>query len=256
MAKWLLNTLTLILIIASSAMAAQIQRLPTKPDVLSQVPPIEKRLLDDQAKLGQSYSAQTRAILENLAGQFMLQILNLPPKQTLRDAAASKVSAAFPATTAKSELDGYVFWVVIEATNGAQQDYSELLVQWKLVTERQKLASDLLAQVQERLGQDQSTSQAGGRPSLQSAALYTKNLHVAYHPAPVIPYTPQDIDRATRAQLHEMETKLDTLGDDAQLANVELQNALQQQQQTLQMLSTISKLCNDTAMAVIRKIGG
>ena len=43
---------------------------------------------------------------------------------------------------------------------------------------------------------------------------------------------------------------------DAQMANVELQNILQQQQQTLQMLSTISKNVNDTALAVIRKIGG
>jgi hypothetical protein len=45
-------------------------------------------------------------------------------------------------------------------------------------------------------------------------------------------------------------------GDDAQLANVDLQNMLQKQQQTLQMMSNISKMLHDTAMAVIRKIGG
>ncbi len=50
--------------------------------------------------------------------------------------------------------------------------------------------------------------------------------------------------------------KLDAVGDDAQLANVDLQNALQKQQQTLQMLSSISKLLHDSAMAVVRKIGG
>ena len=44
--------------------------------------------------------------------------------------------------------------------------------------------------------------------------------------------------------------------DDAQLANVDLQNVLQKQQQTLQMMSNISKMLHDTAMAVIRKIGG
>jgi hypothetical protein len=48
----------------------------------------------------------------------------------------------------------------------------------------------------------------------------------------------------------------DALGDDAQLANVDLQNILQKQQQVLQMLSNISKMLNDTALAVIRKIGG
>jgi hypothetical protein len=56
--------------------------------------------------------------------------------------------------------------------------------------------------------------------------------------------------------IKDLENKLDSVGDDAQLANVDMQSALQQQQQTLQMLSTISKLLYDTAMAVIRKIGG
>ncbi len=49
---------------------------------------------------------------------------------------------------------------------------------------------------------------------------------------------------------------LNSVGDDAQLANVDLQNALQKQQQTLQMMSNMSKMLNDTAMAIIRKIGG
>lgn len=52
-----------------------------------------------------------------------------------------------------------------------------------------------------------------------------------------------------------LKTNLDSIGDDSQLANVDLQNVLQKQQQTLQELSTISKLENDTAKAVIRKIG-
>jgi len=45
-------------------------------------------------------------------------------------------------------------------------------------------------------------------------------------------------------------------GDDEQLANVDLQNILQKQQQTLQMMSNISKALYDTSAAVIRKIGG
>jgi len=53
-----------------------------------------------------------------------------------------------------------------------------------------------------------------------------------------------------------LEEVLDSVGDDAQLASLDLQNALQRQQQLLQMLSTISRLLGDTAMAVIRKIGG
>ena len=53
-----------------------------------------------------------------------------------------------------------------------------------------------------------------------------------------------------------MEEKLNSVDDDAQLANVDLQNMLQKQQQTLQMMSNISKMLHDTAMAVIRKMGG
>lgn len=53
-----------------------------------------------------------------------------------------------------------------------------------------------------------------------------------------------------------LEDKLNAVGDDAQLANIDLQNALQKQQQLIQMISQISKLLNDTAMQTIRKIGG
>lgn len=53
-----------------------------------------------------------------------------------------------------------------------------------------------------------------------------------------------------------MEDKLNSIGEDAQLANVDLQNALQQQQQTLQMLSNISKVLHDTALAIVRRIAG
>ncbi len=48
---------------------------------------------------------------------------------------------------------------------------------------------------------------------------------------------------------------LDQVGDDAQLANVDLQSALQVQQQAIQLVETIAKLINDTDTAIIRKIG-
>ncbi len=51
-----------------------------------------------------------------------------------------------------------------------------------------------------------------------------------------------------------LEEKLNSIGDDAQLANVDLQNALQRQQQTLQMMSNISKMLHDTTLSVVRKI--
>ncbi len=55
--------------------------------------------------------------------------------------------------------------------------------------------------------------------------------------------------------IEQWEEELNTLGDDAQLANIDLQNILQKQQQTLQTMSNVSKILHDTVMAVIRKIG-
>lgn len=55
--------------------------------------------------------------------------------------------------------------------------------------------------------------------------------------------------------IQQMEDKLNSVGEDAQLANVDLQNMMQKQQQTLQTLSNVSKSLHDTAQAVIRKMG-
>ena len=57
------------------------------------------------------------------------------------------------------------------------------------------------------------------------------------------------------ARLAALEKRLSAIRDDAQLANLDLQNALQQQQRAIQTISNVSKMLHDTAMAVIRKIG-
>ena len=55
--------------------------------------------------------------------------------------------------------------------------------------------------------------------------------------------------------IEELDARLSSIGDDAQLANIDLQNNLQKLQQILQTMSNASKMLHDTAMAVIRKIG-
>jgi hypothetical protein len=52
-----------------------------------------------------------------------------------------------------------------------------------------------------------------------------------------------------------LEDELNSVGEDAQMANLDLQNALQKQQQLLQMMSNISKMLHETSMSIIRKIG-
>ena len=59
----------------------------------------------------------------------------------------------------------------------------------------------------------------------------------------------------SKQEIKEWEEKLQTLGDDSQLANIDLQNVLQKQQQTIQTLSNVSKMLHDTATSIIRKIG-
>jgi hypothetical protein len=63
--------------------------------------------------------------------------------------------------------------------------------------------------------------------------------------------TPSDLEK----EIEKWEEKLRSIGDDAQLANIDLQNMLQKQQSLMQTLSNISKVLYETAMATIRKIG-
>ena len=44
-------------------------------------------------------------------------------------------------------------------------------------------------------------------------------------------------------------------GDDGQLASIDLQSALQKQQQTMQTMSNVSKVLHDSTLTVVKKIG-
>jgi hypothetical protein len=69
---------------------------------------------------------------------------------------------------------------------------------------------------------------------------------------------PQEEKITTRVELQayieNLDSQLKTVGEDAQLASVDLQNTLQKQSQLLQLLSNISKLLHTTAMGIIQKI--
>jgi hypothetical protein len=58
-----------------------------------------------------------------------------------------------------------------------------------------------------------------------------------------------------KTRIRDLEEQLSTTADDAQLANIDLQDMLQNQQQTFQMFSQMSKMMSDTAMAVPPNIG-
>lgn len=71
--------------------------------------------------------------------------------------------------------------------------------------------------------------------------------------------TPEEFDVAKfvalQKYLEKWDEELQSVGEDGQMENIDMQNALQKQQQTLQMLSNVSKMLHDTSMAIIRKIG-
>lgn len=60
--------------------------------------------------------------------------------------------------------------------------------------------------------------------------------------------------KALKTGLDVLEAKVSLIGEDSQLANIDLQNSLQKLQQTLQILSNVSKAAHDTAMASIRNM--
>jgi len=62
--------------------------------------------------------------------------------------------------------------------------------------------------------------------------------------------------RQLATEITAWEDRLNALGDDAQLANIDLQNMLQKQQQALQMITNISKMHHDTVSSITRNLGG
>jgi hypothetical protein len=55
--------------------------------------------------------------------------------------------------------------------------------------------------------------------------------------------------------IKDLDNQLNTVGDDSQMAQLELQDMTQRQQKTLQTLSNLAKVFHETSMAIIRKIG-
>jgi hypothetical protein len=94
-------------------------------------------------------------------------------------------------------------------------------------------------------------------PAVQSGAVNTKELHSKLeNPKMDLKQGIDGLKNTFEDEIKKWEEKLNGLGDDAQLANVDLQNILQKQQKTLQMMSNISKMLFDTSSSVIRKMGG
>jgi hypothetical protein len=138
------------------------------------------------------------------------------------------------------DIDALVQIVVQEASRQAQEDLKAIMAKVKAANDAKQAAERELGRVREA-----------------EAALARGQRALPFKASGVLPGI---VTVATAADLaayrKRLEDKLKTTGDDAQLANLDLQNILQKQQQTMQMMSNISKQLHDTAMAIIKKIGG
>jgi hypothetical protein len=58
------------------------------------------------------------------------------------------------------------------------------------------------------------------------------------------------------ASTSDHEDVLNTLGDDTEMTQMDLQNAMQRQSQTMSMLSALLKVSHDTLMSIIQNLKG
>ncbi len=138
-----------------------------------------------------------------------------------------------------------------------REAYLENMEDLKFYAEKVKLFNERKEAIR-----DEITSARNARSKFQrdsKSTRYQKKKLAPYPSAKLVTLKGQNnalnSEPAWENYLDDLEEKLATVGDDAQLANIDLQNALQKQQQTFQTLSNVSKMLHDTAMAIIRKIG-
>ena len=66
---------------------------------------------------------------------------------------------------------------------------------------------------------------------------------------------PTSSTKALESYIKNLEENLHTVGEDTQICQIELQTISQRQQQTMQLLSNLSKQLHETSMSIIRKLG-
>lgn len=221
-----------------------------------------------QAAVSRLSNAQQQQ-LDTVRNGLTHAITSTPPDQNAIQQADTRFGAlvrdatdphgANPILGESFDVGAYVQYVLRDAYNSTTADM-------EVFAKKTKWLNDLKKEIRNEL------ERARGIASSANVATLADTATLPTPPGPVTPKTFNTDPTAaggafsvdgtpltTKAQLksyiENLEQKLQTAGDDAQLAQVDLQNILQKQQQTLQLMSNISKMLHDTAMSVIRKIG-
>jgi len=138
------------------------------------------------------------------------------------------------------DVKAFVQYVMRESYAEVNRDLRSQADKVRYLNEQKKQIRSQAAQQRQslstnpRLGQaqpDVARQATGSKPALQGPALQ-------------LPHKTKIVQQQT----------LKTVGEDASLEQLQLQNVLQKQQQVMQQMSNISKMLHDTAMAVIRNM--
>ena len=209
-----------------------------------------------------SLRAEQQALLSSVAGEARLIMVGGP---SVSDAKLQSQWASFVSTGGFSEVD---INALVQAV--LRESYMESMQDLRFYAEKVSFYNNLKKEIRGELDtlREGLTTAASAGASKPEDPLGTTLLSNNFDGSLGIdPDTGKPVSVGSSSQsitttgeledqIKKLEERLNSVGDDAQLANVDLQNMLQKQQQTLQMMSNISKMLHDTAMSIIRKIGG
>lgn len=151
---------------------------------------------------------------------------------------------------------------IYSTQKGVRSSLEEIIVIHQIVIDKRALQIDAQVKIIDQWLDILSNPQEASSSYDASGRIITQT-----SPDSAVQYRESDLDFITRKlisidqQVKSLDTgivvlkqKLSLSEDDTQLSNIDLQNSLQKQQQTLQTISNVSKALHDTAMGVIRNM--
>jgi hypothetical protein len=158
------------------------------------------------------------------------------------------VGAVAPRADRSADIDALVLWVLRQSYLEQTADLRSQAEKVRFFNEQKRAIREHLAEARAALA-DMPPKGTAELPTLTVAAHYEEG-------KPPVTEGPIQVmsEEQLRADIAIWEEQLQSVGEDAQLNNIELQNLMQKQQQTLQILSNVLKMLHETAMAIIRNI--
>ena len=144
-----------------------------------------------------------------------------------------------------ANLDALIQWVLRESYLETNKDLAFAADKVRFYNEQKKALREYVDKLGKALAKAKTDELVRIRPIRVEESFLKGKEAVSWGPW-------KTVTRAqASAEIDNLEKRLSSIGDDAQLANIDLQNKLQQQQQTLQTMSNVSKMLQATARGVV-----